>query len=73
MLLNVIMSTRVFIMSRLPTVCLGDADVSGKGGIRDKVTPETMDCLLDAQEGQGWFVTIVTSCNTHVTLLTNLG
>ena len=46
-------------MSRLPTVCLGDADVSGKGRMGDNVMPEAIDCFLDAPEGQGGFATMM--------------
>ena len=62
MLLNVIMSARVFIMSRWPTVCLGDTDVSCEGRIRVTVMPEAMGCFLDALEGQGGFVTMMKEC-----------
>ena len=71
MLLNVIVSTRVFIMSRLPTVCLSDTEVSFEGGTGVMVMPEAMGCFPDALEGWGGFVTMMKECQRKGGMVSN--
>ena len=73
MLLNVIVSARVFIMSRWPTVCLGDADVSCEGGIKVMVMPEAMGYFPDVPEGRGGFVTMMKECQRKGGMVSNQG